>query len=65
LEDFLDFDVLNVFSPSAHKIVAIGSGIVQTSKSQIVFEIIWVTPHNYVLELANYNRQVVVPMNVS
>jgi hypothetical protein len=44
---------------------SIGSGIVQTSKFQIVFEIIWATPHNYVLELANYNRQVVIPMNVS
>jgi len=44
---------------------SIGSGIVQTSKSQTVFEIIWITPHNYVIEQANYNRQAVVPMYVS
>ncbi len=42
----------------------IGSGIIQTSKSQIVFEIIWAAFHNYIIELAYYNRQVVVPMNV-
>jgi hypothetical protein len=44
---------------------SIGSGIVQTSKSQIVFEIIWAAPHNYIIKLANYNRQDVVPINIS
>ncbi len=38
----------------------IGGGVVQTSKFQITFEIVWYASHNYLIELTIGDSQVVV-----
>jgi hypothetical protein len=38
----------------------IGGGVVQTSKFQITFEIVWYASHNYLIELTIGDSQVLV-----
>ncbi len=40
--------------------IFIGGGVVQTSKFQITFEIVWYASHNYLIELTIGDSQILV-----